>query len=397
MINIETIQKLAEKYHQQVVELRRVFHQNPELSFQEKETAKIIEEQLSNLGITCKTGIANNGIIADILGKKVVGKMIALRADIDALPILEKNTFYFKSVNDKVMHACGHDAHTACLIGTARILNELKDEWNGHVRLIFQPAEEKLPGGALQMLNEGIFEDKNPDYVIAQHVDPTIESGKMGIKSGVYMASTDEIYVTLTGKGGHAAMPDKISDTVLAASQIIVSLQQVVSRNIPPEIPAVLSFGRLIADGATNVIPDEVKIEGTFRTFNENQRANAHKRIMDIIEKTAEIYKTDCEVNIVKGYPFLVNNQALAEDIRNNMIDYAGINHVEDLDIRMTSEDFSYFSQKYPAVLYRLGTENANNGTNFPLHSDHFNIDEDAMKTGVGFMVYNTLKLLGAL
>ncbi|GAB4280142.1 MAG: M20 family metallopeptidase [Marinilabiliales bacterium] len=395
MISKYIIDDYAERYYNDIVNIRRHLHKHPELSFNEKETSEFIVRELKSIGLNCKTGIAGYGIIADIKGKNPEkGKMIALRADIDALPIQEMNNVDYASVNKKVMHACGHDAHTACLIGAAKILCQLKEKWNGVVRLIFQPAEEKLPGGAKKMLDEGIFLDREPDFVIAQHVDPELRTGYIGIKQGMYMASTDEIYITLTGKGGHAAMPDKISDTVLAAAQIVVSLQQIVSRNLPPGLPAVLSIGKIIADGATNIIPEKVNIEGTFRTFNEKQREFAHARITEIVQNTANIYNTKADIEIRKGYPFLINNEQLSNNIRKNIIEYAGKDKLVDLDLRMTSEDFSYFSQKYPSVLYRLGTCNPDKNSNNPLHSEYFNIDEDALLTGAGFLVYNTLKLL---
>ncbi|MFH2144282.1 MAG: M20 family metallopeptidase [Bacteroidota bacterium] len=390
----EKINQLASDNFNEIIEIRRHLHKFPELSFHESETSKYLCSKLDLLKIPYKTGYAKYGIIADIKGKPDSGKMVALRADMDALAIDEKNTFHFKSVNEGVMHACGHDVHMASLLGTAKILNELKDHWAGKVRLIFQPAEEKIPGGAKQMLQEGIFKDQNPDYVIAQHVDPTMETGKIGIRSGMYMASTDEIYLTITGKGGHAAIPDKITDTVLSAANIITGLQQIVSRKANPIIPTVLSFGKIIANGATNIIPDKVYIDGTFRTFNESWRKEAHQKIKKISQEIAAILDTECEVEVLNGYPFLVNDAGLTDITIVNAKQYLGIENVENLELRMTSEDFSYFSQKYPSVLYRLGCGNHKKQAIYPLHSDKFNVDEDAIIAGMGFMAYNAIMLL---
>lgn len=386
--------KLAQDYFTEILEIRRHFHKNPELSFHESETSKFICEKLESYGIPYKAGYAKNGIIADITGKNPKGKLVALRADMDALPITEKNTFHFKSVNEGVMHACGHDAHMAILLGAAKILNSIKDNWSGKVRLIFQPAEEKIPGGAKQMLKEGIFNDRKPDYVIALHVDPTIESGKIGIRPGMYMASTDEVYITVTGKGGHAAIPDKITDTVLSAANIITGLQQLVSRKANPSIPTVLSFGKIIANGATNIIPDKVSIEGTFRTFNESWRKDAHLKIKKMAQEIASTLETTADVEVLGGYPFLVNDPELSELIIRNATDYLGKEKIEALDPRMTAEDFSYFSQKHPSVMFRLGTGDHSKPAVFPLHSDKFNIEEKSLQTGMGFMAFNTIMLL---
>ncbi len=388
------IKKLATEYQNEIIDIRRHIHRFPELSFNETETSKFICSKLKEYNIPFKTGYAKTGIIADINGKENGGKMIALRSDMDALPINEKNTFHFKSENPGIMHACGHDAHIASLLGTAKILNQIKDSFKGTVRLIFQPAEEKIPGGALQMLNDGIFDDKKPDFVIAQHVDPLIKCGKVGVKPGMYMASTDEIYLTISGKGGHAAMPNIITDNVLIASHIITSLQQIVSRKSNPAIPSVLSFGKVIADGATNIIPNEVYIEGTFRTFNEDWRAKAHLEIKKIATEIAISMGAKCEVIIKKGYPYLVNDNKLAEKIFNLSGEFVGSDNVEDLELRMTAEDFSYFSQKYPSVLYRLGVGNNAKGINAPLHSDLFNIDENALLLGSGLMAWLCISIL---
>ena len=389
------IQVLTNNIFNDVVAIRRHIHKNPELSYQEYKTSDFITSKLNEFGIEHKTGIVKTGIVAKIKSTKNADKkIIALRADIDALPITERNTHNFVSKNNGVMHACGHDVHTANLLGVAKILNSLRDKFEGTIYLIFQPAEEKLPGGAKLMIEENIFGKNKPDAVIALHVQPTLKYGTVGFKSGEYMASTDELYLTVKGKGGHAAMPHQIDDTVLAASNIIVSLQKIVSRFVPANIPTVLSFGKIIANGATNIIPDEVKIEGTMRTMNETWRKKIHTEIKKIAQATAKAHNTTCEINIVSGYPVLKNNSNLTEKCKKLSQDYLGKTKVKDLDIRMTAEDFAYFSQKYPSVLFRLGTSNNNKSTNNPLHSANFNIDENALKTGVGLMSWLSISLL---
>ena len=385
MINL--IKNLSEEYFEEVLEIRRHIHKNPELSFQEFKTSAFIKAKLNEYGISYKDGYVKTGILARIDGAEK-GKVVALRTDIDALPIIEVNKLDYTSTNKGVMHACGHDVHLASLLGAAKILNKIKDKLQGTVLLIFQPAEEKLPGGAKLMMDEGVFDEIKPDMIIGQHVMPTMKVGNVGFKSGMYMASTDEIYLTIKGKGGHGAMPYQIDDTVLIASHIITSLQQIVSRNTKSGIPAVLSFGRFIADGATNIIPDEVHIEGTFRTMDEEWRKEVHKRIKKMAKSIAQGMGADCDVNIVDGYPALINDA----DITNSASDFAkeflGEDNVEDMEIRMTAEDFAYFSEKYPSTFYRLGTMNPEKGTDFPLHSANFNIDEDALKLSGGLMAW---------
>ncbi len=390
---IEKIKKKSAEIFNEIVDIRRCIHKNPELSYQEKETSEYIEKKLAEYGIEYISGFVKYGILGIIKGKNA-GKTIALRADIDALPIQEKNIDDFSSKNDGVMHACGHDVHLASLLGTAKILNNIKNEFNGTVLLVFQPAEEKLPGGAKLMMEEGVFNKYIPDIVIGQHVLPDMKVGNVGFKSGMYMASTDEIYLTIKGKGGHAAMPHELVDTVLIASQIIVSLQQIVSRKANASIPSVLSFGKFIANGATNIIPDEVKIEGTFRTMNEEWRKNAHKEITKIAQQTAQLMGGTCDVNIVGGYPFLKNDVDVTEKAINFAKQFLGEENVENMEIRMTAEDFSYFSQKYPSTFYRLGTMNSNSNEIFPLHSSHFKVDENAMKNSTGLMAWIAFSFL---
>ncbi len=384
---IEKIKQLAEQNFQEIVEIRRHLHQHPELSFQEFETSKFIQQKLTEWKIEFTSGHVKTGLVAYVKGKNPDKKCVALRADIDALPIQELNDLPFASKNNGVMHACGHDVHTSSLLGAIKILNELKNEFEGTIKCIFQPAEEVLPGGASLMIKEGVLENPKPITILGQHVYPELEAGKVGFKKGQYMASTDEIYLTIKGKGGHAALPFKLKDPVLAMAQIIVALQQVVSRCAKPNIPSVLSFGKVTANGATNIIPNEVFIEGTFRTFDEEWRKQAHNHIREIAENTAKAMGVMCDVKIDVGYPFLVNDDDTTQKCIDAAKEFLGEENVVDLEIRMTAEDFAYYSQIIPACFYRLGTSDSTG-----LHTPTFMVDETALKTGMGLMAYLAVK-----
>jgi len=390
----QKITELADQIHQEVVENRRHLHQNPELSFHEYQTSAFVAAALDTLGIPYQK-MADTGIVALLSGNKSSDAVVALRADMDALPITEANEVPYCSKNSGVMHACGHDVHTSSLLGTARILSELKDEFGGTVKFIFQPAEEKLPGGASLMIKEGVLENPKPAAVIGQHVMPLIDSGKVGFRAGKYMASTDEIYVTVHGKGGHGAQPQQNIDPVVIASHIIIALQQIVSRVADPKLPSVLSFGKVIANGATNVIPNEVKMEGTFRTMDEAWRAQAHQKMKKMAEGIAEAMGGSCDFNIVNGYPFLVNEEKLTGNVRAYAEEYLGKENVEDLDIWMAAEDFAYYSQVADACFYRLGTRNEERGITSSVHTPTFDIDEKALNVSTGLMAYIALKQLG--
>jgi amidohydrolase len=390
----EKIKSLAKQYHSDIVSFRRHLHRNPELSFKEFNTQKFVEEKLRSFGIDNLKRMANTGVVAIVEGKNASKKMIALRADMDALPIQETNKTDYVSNVPGVMHACGHDVHTSSLLGVARILNELKDEFEGTVKLIFQPGEEKLPGGASMMIKEGVLKDPVPASVIGQHVMPQIKAGKIGIRKGLYMASTDEIYVTVKGKGGHGAMPHLGIDPVMITAQILVSLQQIVSRVAKPSLPSVLSFGKVIANGATNVIPDQVTLEGTFRTLNEEWRDEAHLRMKKMAVGIAESMGGSCEFNIVKGYPFLVNDDQLTDRVRSYTEEYVGKENIEELEIWMAAEDFAFYSHEAPACFYRLGVRNEQKGITSSVHTSTFDIDESALETGMGLMAWMALKEL---
>lgn len=388
------IQELAANIFNDVVGYRQHIHANPELSFKEFETSLFIKDKLKKWGIEY-TDCANTGVVGLIKGNLPSDNVIALRADMDALPIHEANDKPYRSKNHGVMHACGHDVHTSSLLGTAYILNQMKDDFGGTIKLIFQPAEELLPGGASIMIKEGVLENPKPHHIVGQHVMPMIDAGKVGFRSGIYMASTDELYVTVTGKGGHGAQPHQNIDPVVIASHIIIALQQIVSRNADPRIPSVLSFGKVIANGATNIIPNEVKIEGTFRTLDEEWRDEAHKRMKKMAEGIAESMGGSCDFDIHRGYPFLINEEKLTANARAFAEDFLGKENVVDLDIWMAAEDFSFYSQITDACFYRLGTGNAAKDTQYSVHTPRFDVDEDALKISTGLMAYIALKQLG--
>ncbi len=390
----EKVQQLAHAIFEEVVAYRHHLHANPELSFQEFKTSEFVKTKLATWGIPF-TEMANTGVVGLIKGAKPSDQVIALRADMDALPIHETNDKPYRSKVEGVMHACGHDVHTSSLLGTAYILNQLKEEFGGTIKLIFQPAEELLPGGASIMIKEGVLENPKPHGIMGQHVMPFIETGKVGFRSGIYMASTDELYVTVTGKGGHGAQPHLNIDPVLITSHIIVALQQIVSRRSDPRLPSVLSFGKVTANGATNIIPNEVKLEGTFRTLNEDWRKEAHQIMKKMAEGIAESMGAHCDFDIHKGYPFLINEEQLTDNAKTFAQDYLGKDNVIDLDIWMAAEDFAFYSQETNACFYRLGTGNKEKNTLNSVHTPNFDVDEDAFKISTGLMAYMALKQMG--
>ena len=384
----QEIKKATEKSFKKIVAYRRHLHKYPELSFQEKETSKYISEILEQANIKHTKGWAKHGIVAEI--GPSTKRSIALRADMDALPIEEKNKCSYKSKHEGIMHACGHDVHSSSLLGAALILKSIESELKGKVYCIFQPGEEKLPGGASIIINEGLFKKIKPQSIVGQHVHPPLEAGKLGFRAGPYMASADELYLSVHGRGGHAALPHEFIDPIYVSSQILSALQSVVSRRSNPIDTSVLSIGSIHSvGGTTNVIPDEVKMEGTFRAMNEKWRKKAHKLIKQTAQNVARAHGAKCEVYIKVGYPSLVNEAALTERTRSLAEDYLGKRNVVELPIRMTAEDFSYYSQIMPACFYRLGTGNKSKGIVSPVHTPNFDIDEDALLVGSGFMAYN--------
>ncbi|WP_286650544.1 M20 metallopeptidase family protein [Sphingobacterium hotanense] len=396
MSNIkEKIQDLAEVYYQDTITNRRHLHQHPELSFEEYNTSAFIQQILRDLNIPFSM-MANTGIVAEIKGDIPSDKVLALRADMDALPITEVEGRSYGSQNPGVMHACGHDVHTSSLIGVAKILNDLKGELAGTIRLIFQPGEERLPGGASLMIKEGALKNPEPIGIVGQHVMPFLETGTVGFRSGKYMASCDELFMTIRGKGGHGAHPHQNIDPIAISAQIITALQQIVSRSADPRIPTVLSWGKIIGNGATNIIPEEVYMEGTFRTFDEVWRAEAHEKMVKLAEGIADSMGATCEFEVRKGYPFLINEPGITEASRAYAEDYLGKDKVVELDLWPAAEDFSYYSQEISACFYRLGTGNKAKGIQSAVHTSTFDIDEEALKISIGLMSYIAFRYLSA-
>lgn len=387
---LSRVKTLAAECAADTVALRQHLHAHPELSFEEHQTVAFVSEQLRQLGLAPQP-IAGTGVVALIEGRNPGARTVALRADMDALPITEQNEVPYKSRNPGVMHACGHDVHTASLLGAARILLALKDEFEGTVKLMFQPGEERLPGGANLMIQEGVLENPRPASVLGQHVFPLLPAGQIGIRPGRYMASTDELYLTVRGKGGHGAMPEMNLDPVLVAAHIIVAAQQLVSRRANPKLPTVLSFGKVIANGATNVIPNEVYLEGTFRTLNEEWRDEAHGHLRRLCEGLAESMGASCELEIRRGYPYLENEPQLTARVRAAAEQYLGSENVIELDQWMAAEDFAYFSQAADACFYRLGTRAQDGRFASSVHTPTFDIEPKALETGPGLMAWLTL------
>ncbi|HMQ46151.1 MAG TPA: M20 family metallopeptidase [Saprospiraceae bacterium] len=386
---LEKIKDLAAAFSSEVIAHRRHLHQYPELSFQEIATRKYVADTLSAYGIPHEHGIAQTGVVALIQGRNPDSKTIALRADMDALPIQEANRTAYRSKHDGVMHACGHDVHTASLLGTAKILYDIRHELEGSIKLIFQPGEEKLPGGASIMIREGVLEAPKPAVILGQHVHPPLEVGKIGLCPGPYMASSDELYMTVSGKGGHGALPQDCVDPILITAHILTALQQIVSRNANPTLPTVLTFGKIESEGgATNVIPNRVHLMGTFRTMDEEWRYEAHRRMLKMATGIAESMEGQCELRIEVGYPVLYNDPALTEQARQDAAAYLGAENVVELPIRMTAEDFAYYSQQLPACFYRLGTGNPEKGIIAPIHTDTFDVDENCLRLSTGLMAW---------
>ena len=377
----------------EIVSIRRQLHKHPELSFGEHQTSEFIRNLLDKWGIPYRHPYVKTGLVAEIKGKGP-GRCVAMRADMDALPIQENSGLDFQSENNGIMHACGHDIHMASMLGAIHILNQLKDHLKGELLFVFQPGEEKLPGGASLMLKEGIFEKRKPDAIIAQHVLPEMEAGHVGFRAGRYMASSDEIYISVNGVGGHGALPQKISDPVLMASHILISLQQEINRKSPSGVPTVLSFGKVTANGAVNVIPDKVMLEGTFRTMDEHWRKQAHALIEKIADGIARSMGGNCDLEIRHGYPVLKNDERITRFAKEKAIDFLGAEVVEDMDIRMTAEDFGWFTQAIPGMMYRLGVKKPDQEQVFNLHTPTFSADESALETGVALMAYLSVELL---
>ena len=383
----EKIKQLASLYAPEFVKVRHHLHAHPELSYQEFETSAFIRQKLASWNIPFDI-IATTGIVGIIEGKNPGKKVVALRADMDALPIMEENNVDYRSKNPGIMHACGHDVHSTCLLGAAKILSELKTDWEGTVKLIFQPGEERNPGGASIMIKEGVLENPKPDAIFALHVHPNLEVGKLSFRSGMVMASADEIYMTITGKGGHAASPHLTTDIILVASHLVGSLQQLISRNNDPFNPSVLSITSFHGGNTTNVIPSEVKLMGTFRAMNEDWRFKAHGLIKKQAEELVHAMGAEIDVRIDVGYPFLLNNQQLTEKAMQKSVEYMGQKNIDQTELRMGAEDFAFYSHHVPACFYRLGAGNKEKNITASVHTPIFNIDENAIEIGMGIMAW---------
>jgi amidohydrolase len=396
----EKIKELSKHYFSEILEIRRHLHQNPELSFQEIKTSFYIQQQLSKAGISFTKGYVKTGIVALIKGKNPDKKTILIRADMDALPIQEKNNVSYKSSNKGLMHACGHDVHSAISLGATFILNELKNEFEGTVKIMFQPGEEVLPGGASLMIDAGVLENPKVDKALALHVFPSMSAGKVGFKSGMYMASTDELFLTVNGKGGHAAMPAEYINPLIISSEILLEINKCFM--LPnsligtkgESIPTVVAFGKIEGNGATNIIPEKVEIAGTIRTMDESWRENVHEQLQLIVKNISEKYNITSVLQIKKGYPFLVNDKEFTDNCILDAQNFLGKENVEQLPIRMTAEDFSFISQKVPSCFFRLGTGNTEKGIISGVHTSTFDIDEDALLTGVSLMTHLTISEL---
>jgi amidohydrolase len=383
----EKIQQLAKQYADEFIAVRHHIHANPELSYKEFETSKFIQQKLQGWNIPF-TVMATTGVVGLIKGKNPDKKIIALRADMDALPITEVNDVAYKSKNTGVMHACGHDVHTTCLLGAAKILSELKEDWEGTVKLIFQPGEEKNPGGASYMIKEGVLENPKPEKIFALHVHPGMEVGQLSFRAGMVMASADEIYITIKAKGGHAASPHLTADTILIASQLVVSLQQIISRNNNPFNPSVLSITAFNGGNTTNVIPSEVKLMGTFRAMNEEWRFKAHELIKTQTIELVKMMGAEAEIKIDVGYPFVLNDEKLHPVAKAKAAEFMGAANVTETELRMGAEDFAYYSHLVPACFFRLGAGNKAKGITSGVHTPTFNIDEGAIEVGMGIMAW---------
>jgi amidohydrolase len=383
----EKIKQLARQYAPDLISIRHHLHAHPELSYQEFETSKYVQGKLSEAGIPFRV-MATTGVVGLIEGKHPSKRVVALRADMDALPIREENDVPYRSKNEGVMHACGHDVHTTILLGAARILNELKDEWEGTIKLIFQPGEEKNPGGASLLIREGVLKDPEPQAIFGLHVHPGLETGKLSFRGGMVMASADEIYITIRGKGGHAAAPHLTADTVLIASQLVVSLQQIISRNRNPFAPSVLSITSIQGGHTTNVIPTEVKLMGTFRAMDEEWRFRAHELIRKQAITLVEGMGAEIDLHIDVGYPMVYNNEALDTLARREAATYMGGANVLETEVRMGAEDFGYYTRAIPGCFYRLGVMNIEKGITAGVHTPVFNVDESAIEIGAGMMAW---------
>ena len=384
---LQRIQALAKQIAPQVIEWRRHLHAHPELSYQEFETSAFVQEKLKQLDIPYQV-MSTTGVVGLIEGKNPDSRIVALRADMDALPITEETTLPYKSMNEGVMHACGHDVHTACLLGAAQILQTTRNDWSGTVKLIFQPGEEKNPGGASLLIRDGVLENPKPEAIVALHVNTLLEAGKASFRAGKVMASADELYFTIKGKGGHAASPHLTVDPILISAHLITALQQLISRHNQPFNPTVLSITSIQGGTTTNVIPEQVKLMGTFRAMDENWRKEAHEKIRRLSVDLVKSMGGELDLHIDVGYPCVHNNEKVNEACRQLSVDYIGNDQVSETELRMGAEDFGYYAQQIPACFFRLGTRNESKGIIHGVHTPRFDVDESALEVGVGLMAW---------
>ncbi len=394
-MKVEQIKTYSKEILDELVGIRRHLHKHPELSFQEYKTSFFIKSKLNEWGISFQDNWVNTGIVADLTGELTSNKNLALRADIDALPIQEVSGRIYGSENPNIMHACGHDVHTTCLLGSIKILKEFKHLWGGKVLFIFQPGEEKLPGGASLMIKEGLLEYMNANVIIGQHVHPPLEVGKVGFHSGRYMASADELYVTITGKGGHAALPDDVRDPIAAGAELILTLKKLATELDNEINPIVLSIGKFWSEGgATNIVPERVFMEGTFRAMDEKKRLDLHRKMEEIADQIGNEREVKVDLEIRHGYPSLFNDPSLTSDMKTWAVELLGRENVVELPKRMTSEDFAFYSQAMPGCFFRLGVSNRLKGISAPVHSSNFDVDESCLSLGAAFMAYSAMKYL---
>ncbi len=393
---IDAIRRAAAEGFPEWQRIRRYIHQHPELSFEERHTAEFISQQLDAWGIEHTTGIAGTGIVGVLQGRTPGRRCIAIRAELDALPIREANEVSYKSANEGVMHACGHDVHAACLLGVLRILSTFRSEWEGQLKFIFQPGEEKHLGGGSLMIAKNVLEAPTVDAIFGLHVYPTLPAGVIGFRGGQYMASTDEIHITIRGKGGHAALPHQTIDPIAIAAQVITALQQVSSRKADPVSPSVLSFGRVAGGTVNNVIPDTVELSGTLRTMDEDWRARAHVLIRDIVNNICAAYGASAEIDIPQGYPSLFNDPALTASAESWAKEYLGASQVRPLQLRMTADDFAFYSHKVPGCYFRIGTSRGGQEFTTSVHNPHFDVEETAMVTAIGTMSWIAIHAMQA-
>lgn len=381
------IKELAALYARESIAIRQHLHAHPELSYQEFETSLFVQQKLAEYNVPFEVK-ATTGLVGIIKGKNPESRIVALRADMDALPIEEQNNVPYKSTRPGIMHACGHDVHTTCLLGAARILAETKEEWDGTVKLIFQPGEEKNPGGASLLINEGVLDHPKPECIFGLHVHPQLEVGYLSFRAGKVMASADEIYINIKSKGGHAAAPHLTADTILIASNLVIALQQIISRNRDPLSPSVLSMTSFQGGHTTNVIPSEVKLMGTFRAMDEAWRFEAHELMRKLATGLVESMGAEIDLHIDVGYPTVYNNEQLYNVATNIARSFVGTDAIKETEVRMGAEDFGYYSQLIPGCFFRLGTGNSDKGITSGVHTPLFNIDESAIELGVGMMAF---------